>query len=201
MVPGAEAKGLVAPRRTASAISYLWRWLLMRVISLPRPVLTTSLPSQTMAQIGPESMYWIKPLKKGLPARSASAQVRWHSTYKSGLEVRTVFLEVLLAWGDELDGSKLVSAQQKSVRASRAIDKTRLELTYPRCSKREMMGPTNPRYIMVNLNSIWQLTGEHTWTPSGWVWYIISTHLSYLEELKLGTHLDSNEGLFGSHFR
>ncbi len=37
MVPGAEANGLVAPRRT-------------------RPVLTASLPSQTMAQIGPEFM-------------------------------------------------------------------------------------------------------------------------------------------------
>jgi len=37
MVPGAEAKGLVAPRRT-------------------RPVLTASRPSQTMAQIGPEFM-------------------------------------------------------------------------------------------------------------------------------------------------
>lgn len=37
MVPGAEAKGLVAPRRT-------------------RPVLTASLPSQTIAQMGPLSM-------------------------------------------------------------------------------------------------------------------------------------------------
>lgn len=37
IVPGAEANGLVAPRRT-------------------RPVLTASLPSQTMAQIGPEFM-------------------------------------------------------------------------------------------------------------------------------------------------
>ena len=37
MVPGAEARGLVAPRRT-------------------RPVLTASRPSQTMAQMGPEAM-------------------------------------------------------------------------------------------------------------------------------------------------
>ena len=53
MVPGAEARGLVAPRRT-------------------RPVLTASRPSQTMAQMGPEAMYWTNPGKKGLPARSAS---------------------------------------------------------------------------------------------------------------------------------
>ena len=37
MVPGAEASGFVAPRRT-------------------RPVLTASRPSQTMAQMGPEPM-------------------------------------------------------------------------------------------------------------------------------------------------
>ena len=37
MVPGEEARGLVAPRRT-------------------RPVLTASRPSQTMAQMGPEAM-------------------------------------------------------------------------------------------------------------------------------------------------
>jgi hypothetical protein len=37
MVPGAEARGLVAPR-------------------MERPVLTASRPSQTMAQMGPEPM-------------------------------------------------------------------------------------------------------------------------------------------------
>lgn len=56
IVPGAEAAGLVAPRRT-------------------RPVLTASRPSQTMAQMGPEFMYSMSPLKKGFPARSASVIV------------------------------------------------------------------------------------------------------------------------------
>ena len=74
MVPGAEARGLVAPR-------------------MERPVLTASRPSQTMAATGPEPMsaihqlcsngrariWWVRrrgiqaisPLKKGLSDRSA----------------------------------------------------------------------------------------------------------------------------------
>jgi hypothetical protein len=56
MVPGAEARGLVAPRRM-------------------RPVLTASRPSQTIAQMGPEFMYSTNPGKKGLLARSASGKV------------------------------------------------------------------------------------------------------------------------------
>jgi len=43
MVPGAEARGLVAP-------------------SMVLPVLTTSLPSQTMATIGPEFMSAVRVL-------------------------------------------------------------------------------------------------------------------------------------------
>ena len=51
IVPGAEARGFVAPRRA-------------------RPCLTTSLPCQTIATTGPEAMYLIRPGKKGLPLRS-----------------------------------------------------------------------------------------------------------------------------------
>ena len=40
--------------------------------NIPRPVLTASRPSQTMAQMGPEFMYSMRPAKKPLPARSAS---------------------------------------------------------------------------------------------------------------------------------
>ena len=64
MVPGAEANGLVAPRRT-------------------RPVLTASRPSKTMAAIGPEFMYLTRPAKNGLSERSESVGwigqclVRW----------------------------------------------------------------------------------------------------------------------------
>ena len=43
--PGNEACGLVSP-------------------SIMRPILTTFLPSQTMAQIGPEFMYSMSPAKK-----------------------------------------------------------------------------------------------------------------------------------------
>jgi hypothetical protein len=52
MVPGAEARGLVAP-------------------SMARPVLTASRPSQTMQTTGPESMYLMSEGKKGLDERSA----------------------------------------------------------------------------------------------------------------------------------
>ncbi len=51
-IPGADARGLVAP-------------------SMERPVLTASRPSQTIAVTGPEAMYLMRPGKKGLPFRSA----------------------------------------------------------------------------------------------------------------------------------
>ncbi len=51
-VPGADARGLVAP-------------------SMTRPVLTASRPSQTIATTGPEAMYLIRPGKKPLPLRSS----------------------------------------------------------------------------------------------------------------------------------
>lgn len=51
MEPGREARGLVSPRSL-------------------RPVLTASLPVQTIPTTGPESMYWIKPGKKDLLLRS-----------------------------------------------------------------------------------------------------------------------------------
>jgi hypothetical protein len=50
--PGSEANGLVAP-----------------MIFLP--VLTTSLPSQTMQTTGPEHMYATNPAKNGLELKSA----------------------------------------------------------------------------------------------------------------------------------
>lgn len=53
MVPGAEARGLVAPRMT-EVVRTGSRTKLLEYI--PRPVLTTSLPSQTIAQMGPEDM-------------------------------------------------------------------------------------------------------------------------------------------------
>jgi hypothetical protein len=45
------------------------------VLNLHRPVLTASRPSQTMAQMGPEFMYSMRPAKKGLPARSESTRM------------------------------------------------------------------------------------------------------------------------------
>jgi hypothetical protein len=51
-----------------------------------------------------------------------------------------VLLEVLLAGSGELDGSELVAGDVL------AIDQfTYVEDTYPRFSKREMMGPIRPR--------------------------------------------------------
>jgi hypothetical protein len=54
MVPGAEARGLVAPRRAGVLLAGLWSG--EGVGDILRPVLTASRPSQTMAQIGPEFM-------------------------------------------------------------------------------------------------------------------------------------------------
>lgn len=51
-VPGALAKGLVAPR-------------------MARPVFTASRPSQTIATTGPLAMYLMRPGKNGLSLRSA----------------------------------------------------------------------------------------------------------------------------------
>ena len=108
MVPGAEARGLVAPRRT-------------------RPVLTASRPSQTMAQMGPEFMSgalsaWIcfafsccsagswrgrqGLLESGVSVRTGD------QTGEEGLasEISVVLLEVLLAGSAELDGSELEAA-------------------------------------------------------------------------------------------
>lgn len=91
MVPGAEARGLVAPRM-AEFVSDRRKERGMGDC-LPRPVLTASRPSQTMAQMGPESMskggklvsvdpfedtqlyiHLMRPSKKGLPFRSASVR-------------------------------------------------------------------------------------------------------------------------------
>ena len=91
MVPGAEARGLVAPRRV-------------------RPVLTASRPSQTMAQMGPLSMseeyvsqhvyLWDFDGK-----RTGDEAVEERLV----LQVGIVGLEVLLAGSNELDGSELVA--------------------------------------------------------------------------------------------
>lgn len=88
MVPGLEAAGLVAPRRT-------------------RPVLTASRPSQTMAQIGPEPMsnshirqhsiisVW---LLLFLLLLSRGDHLTGHQTLEErlGAQVLVVLLEVLL---------------------------------------------------------------------------------------------------------
>jgi hypothetical protein len=108
MVPGAEARGLVAPR-------------------MERPVLTASRPSQTMAQMGPEFMsvqclvstypfqWWDS--QKGLRRLIWGFWKRWgcRTGDQSGEEglagkVGVVLLEVLLSGADELDGSKLEAA-------------------------------------------------------------------------------------------
>lgn len=70
MVPGAEAKGLVSPSlddihqynnspHEGKSATYIFL-----------PVLTASLPVQTIPTTGPEDMYSIKEGKKPLPLRS-----------------------------------------------------------------------------------------------------------------------------------
>ena len=50
-------------------------------------------------------------------------------------------LEVLLGGRDELDGDKLVAAEM----STKNLTCDRMANAYPRCSKREIMGPTRPR--------------------------------------------------------
>lgn len=136
MVPGAEARGLVAPRmarkgggeQSVSRVCHIHGVQLQRALHLPRPVLTASRPSQTMAQMGPlfmsiaklavrcdgnieteGNLQEIKPAKKGLSLRSASGK-RSATSSSSGGErdlYRTVLLKMLLAGGDKLDGDEL----------------------------------------------------------------------------------------------
>lgn len=55
IVPGAEARGFVAPSR-AVLISFWLMDLVGEILDVLRPVLTASRPSQTMAQMGPLNM-------------------------------------------------------------------------------------------------------------------------------------------------
>jgi hypothetical protein len=66
MVPGAEASGLVAPSIAGVSTSEEGGWVL-------RPVLTTSLPSQTMAMMGPEFM-----------SRVITSSQAWNTFNKAG---------------------------------------------------------------------------------------------------------------------
>ena len=58
MVPGADARGLVAPRRAVRGRSVLVRNIYDSISEFNslRPVLTASRPSHTMAQMGPLSI-------------------------------------------------------------------------------------------------------------------------------------------------
>lgn len=87
------------------------------------------------------------------------------------LEVLVVLLEVLLAGGDELQGNELVAACDVCQQMARAGESFKLgvEFTYPRFSKREMMGPTRPRYTDYQYQT-WSTSCAvlaRTWTPSG----------------------------------
>lgn len=91
MVPGAEARGLVAPRMT-------------------RPVLTASRPSQTMAATGPEPMSGA--MSAGVGLWDSCAARTGNEGREEGLvaQVGIVLLEVLLGGSDKLDGSELEAA-------------------------------------------------------------------------------------------
>lgn len=65
-----------------------------------------------------------------------------------------MLLEVLLAGADELEGNELEAEAQMldicpchcGVAFAMAIERSARVVTYPRVSKREMMGPTSPRW-------------------------------------------------------
>jgi hypothetical protein len=79
-----------------------------------------------MAQMGPESMYSIRPAKKGLPARSAS----------EGRCGQSAFGGCRFTMVDEQCFSRC------SLEGVTSLMATSLK---PRFSKREMMGPIRPR--------------------------------------------------------
>ena len=95
IVPGADARGFVAPRRT-------------------RPVLTTSLPSHTMAQTGPLAISYPITSVQGGYKTIAKLQVRTaDETLEEGLvaQVLVMLLEMLLRCCHELDSDELVSVR------------------------------------------------------------------------------------------
>lgn len=126
MVPGLEASGFVAPRMTIimkhQYCLLLARELDMKVGDIPRPVLTASRPSQTIAQIGPLNMSTII-VSASLTVCNLQCVVicGWRRTCDEALEKRLVgqifivLLEVLLGGSDELDCSKLVPVNRISL--------------------------------------------------------------------------------------
>lgn len=128
---------------------------------LPRPVLTASRPSQTMATMGPLFMsigqvsidrvprgagvvHSTRPAKKGLSLRSASAQ---ESAWSAGPSQRICIVQ----WASRCSLPGVVSLMAASL--------------YPRCSKREMMGPTSPRWTPSGLMAM-----KLCWRQSGSSW-------------------------------
>ena len=98
MVPGAEASGFVAP-------------------SSVRPVLTTSRPSQTIAQTGPLAMSVVLSQPSVLQLSSHRTQRTGNETLEEGLvaQVGVVLLEVLLGGRDELDGRQLEAVMLSAI--------------------------------------------------------------------------------------
>ena len=102
MVPGAEARGLVAPK-------------------IDRPTFTASRPCHTIAQTTPlpisilnASVISILSQKGGAPNGGVGGRTG-NETWEEGLvgEILIVLLEMSLGWGGELDGGKLEAETQR----------------------------------------------------------------------------------------
>ena len=110
----------------------------------PRPVLTASRPSQTIAQMGPLSMS-VALAVNSVAERFSRVQVELtgDKALEEGLvrEVFVMLLKVLLARADELHGDKLEACGRSALRHRAKGDKSN-----PRFSKREMISPTTPRF-------------------------------------------------------
>lgn len=149
MVPGADAKGLVAPRR-AFKVSHedpfpsLFRWC-----NILRPVFTASRPSQTIAQMGPLSISTLGVSTSGSYAKREFPYCRRYRTgneaFVEGLvrQILVVLLEVLFGWCDELYSCQFVAINQQG--SVPMMFRSPPGESHPRFSNLEMISPTSPR--------------------------------------------------------
>lgn len=140
-----------------------------------RPVLTASRPSQTMATMGPLNMS--ESISIGSVRHRKARVVERLTGNETGEErllgeIGIVLLEELTRRRDQLQSGELEAMESNQYGPGKRC----IMITYPRDSKREMMGPTRPRCVCVSQsahNDIGPIArilvgeGRSTWTPSG----------------------------------
>jgi len=125
MVPGAEARGLVAPRRAGEKVVRGMRLVKAGKLTSAGLDSITTFPNHSADWSGTHVCYTLdvyvvregigvlhlmSPGKNGLVERSSSGSQISSVPNSPAFRVLTVLLEVLFAGGHELDSSELVSA-------------------------------------------------------------------------------------------